>query len=210
MRYFLVFRNLIIFFGVFAFCLDAFAKFAFGVDETESYKYLDGLAEKYGTDKGSSGHNYTMVYAKYFSPIKEARFKFLEIGIWKGSSVRLWESYFPNAELHFIDINPDIIEYHSTRSAYHFVDQSNGPALTRLAESLGGISISSSMMGGIPWASRSEAFTAFSHTLTQEESILLKIFIHLTGESTVVMERLENLWLDQEPVRPFYKSSLMI
>lgn len=107
-------------------------------EETASNKTLDQIALETGTDKSSIYHNYTSVYTQYFAPLQKHPLKFLEIGIYKGDSVRLWEQYFPNAELHFIDIDASNILYWSTRSHYHFVDQSNFTQLTQFAQSIGG------------------------------------------------------------------------
>ncbi len=102
------------------------------------YEYLDQLALAAGTDKSSSFHNYTKVYADYFGPIRKDPILFLELGIYKGNSVKLWESYFPNATLHFIDNTPTYVEYQSERSHYHFIDQTNWYALHDFAKSIGG------------------------------------------------------------------------
>ena len=106
--------------------------------KNEEYLYLDELALLAGTDKSSAFHHYTKVYADYFGPIKNDPLIFLEMGIYKGNSVKLWESYFPHATLHFIDNNPSLIEYDSTRSHYHFIDQTNWEALHTFAKSVGG------------------------------------------------------------------------
>lgn len=109
-----------------------------GTDENKEFLYMDNLALQAGTDKSSAFHNYTEVYSQYLAPLKNKPVKFLEIGIFKGNSVKLWESYFPRAELHFIDINPDRIEYHSSRSQYHFLSQSDAKALKLFGKQVGG------------------------------------------------------------------------
>ena len=38
---------------------------------SEDYHYMDSLAQAANTDKSSSWHNYTRVYAKYFAPLKD-------------------------------------------------------------------------------------------------------------------------------------------
>lgn len=104
-------------------------------DESE-YRYLDELALKndpYGyLGKGSNWHNYTEVYAQYFASLRHKPVKFLEIGIFEGSSVKMWEEYFDNAELHFIDINFSQIKYFSNRSHYHLADQANTADLLKV------------------------------------------------------------------------------
>ncbi len=104
----------------------------------KEYLYLDGLALASGTDKASNHHNYTEIYARYFAPFKEQPIKFLEIGINTGKSVKLWEDYFKNAELHFIDITLQNVEYVSQRSYYHLADQASSYDLLKFIEKTGG------------------------------------------------------------------------
>lgn len=104
----------------------------------KAYEYLDTLAIQAGTDKSSLAHHYTKTYSKYFAPLRKEKIKLLEIGIFYGNSVKLWESYFVNGELHFVDINAERIQYHSNRSHYHFVDQENIAEMQALATNLGG------------------------------------------------------------------------
>ena len=120
--------------------MDAFADYPENMANIRKaeYEYLDRLALAAGTDKSSAFHNYTKVYADFFGPIKNDPLVFMEIGIYKGNSVKLWESYFPNADLHFIDNTPSYIEYHSKRSHYHFIDQTDWYGLHALAQSIGG------------------------------------------------------------------------
>lgn len=108
------------------------------VRDERAYQELDAIALRVNTDKSSAFHNYTKIYADHFAQLRNEPLKFLEIGIYRGHSVQLWEGYFPHAELHFIDITSNLIEYYSTRSHYHFLDQSNVKALHQLAGSLGG------------------------------------------------------------------------
>jgi len=49
----------------------------------------------------------------------------------------MWESYFPNAELHFIDVTDQYLTYRSNRSKYHFFDQSNKQKLQEFAMEIG-------------------------------------------------------------------------
>ena len=92
---------------------------------TESeYNYLDNLMIKHSTDKSSLHHDYSKAYSIFFSPFREKKIKFLEIGIDNCYSVKLWEDYFPQAELHFIDIQTSY-SYKSQRSHYHVADQKN-------------------------------------------------------------------------------------
>lgn len=54
-----------------------------------------------GSDKGSV-HSYLDTYEKLLAPYKESN-KILEIGIFNGHSLRMWEYYFYNAEVYGVD-----------------------------------------------------------------------------------------------------------
>lgn len=99
---------------------------------------LDKFAIKSGTDKSSKFHYYTDIYEGYLSHLQQKAIKFLEIGIYEGASVKMWEDYFPKAELHFIDNNPSIIKYHSKRSNYHFLNQASRGELLNFVNDTGG------------------------------------------------------------------------
>ncbi|HEY5236715.1 MAG TPA: class I SAM-dependent methyltransferase [Rhabdochlamydiaceae bacterium] len=104
----------------------------------EDYRYLDELALAAGADKASNYHNYTEIYARYFAPLKDKPIKFLEIGIYKGNSVRLWEEYFKNAELHFMDITLERVEYSPQRAHFHIADQEKPEDLRMFIQKTGG------------------------------------------------------------------------
>lgn len=107
-------------------------------ESSDEYHYLDNLAIKAGADKNSTYHNYTEVYARYFAGLKEKPIKFLEIGIYQGASVKLWEEYFKNAELHFIDITFQYTQYYSDRSHYHLCNQESPEDLQKFIAKTGG------------------------------------------------------------------------
>lgn len=86
---------------------------------------LSELATKYGTDKGPSCHNYTAVYEQMFEAVRDEPLKILEIGVLDGASLRMWEEYFPNAEIHGIDINPDCKVVADDRITIHIGSQSD-------------------------------------------------------------------------------------
>ncbi len=62
---------------------------------------LDELAIKYGSDKSSLGHNYCPFYENHL-PSNPKRI--LEIGVKDGASLMMWLEYFPNAEVHGLDL----------------------------------------------------------------------------------------------------------
>ena len=111
---------------------------AYSLFNPEEYRILDEIALRTGADKGSHFHNYTEVYSQYFYPLRDQPIRFLEIGLFKGKSARMWEEYFPEASLHFIDCTLDFVEYYSGRSNYYLADQENPADLKRVVEASGG------------------------------------------------------------------------
>lgn len=59
---------------------------------------LDELALKFGTDKGSTGHNYCPIYERLFEAQRHEPVKLLELGVWKGASLQMWAEYFDNPD----------------------------------------------------------------------------------------------------------------
>ncbi|NGX37151.1 MAG: L-olivosyl-oleandolide 3-O-methyltransferase [Chlamydiae bacterium] len=101
------------------------------------YDHMFALGVASSCDKATL-HDYPLVYSEYLSPLKNKPIKLLEIGILHGKSVKLWEDYFPNAELHFIDRSMEYVTYFSKRSHYHLADQGNPEDLKRVIETTGG------------------------------------------------------------------------
>ena len=81
---------------------------------------LTDLADKYGSDKGSSKHRYTELYNMLFQPFRHRKIRFLEMGLQIGGpehgksadrettdlpSVRMWLEYFTKAEIVGLDIS---------------------------------------------------------------------------------------------------------
>jgi len=155
----------------------------FASDYNEQYKYMDELAVKAHTDKSSDHHNYTEIYARCFANMRERPLKFLEIGIYKGNSVKLWEDYFPNAELHFMDITLELAEYVSTRSHYHVANQESPQELHKFIEETGGDFDIIIDDGG--------------HTMNQQITSFENLFPHVKSGGMYVIEDLHTSYWPQ-------------
>ncbi|WP_158923697.1 class I SAM-dependent methyltransferase [Acidisphaera sp. S103] len=94
---------------------------------------LDEIGLKYGTDKASSHHDYLRFYEQFLSPLREEKLNILEIGIFNGASLRMWEEYFSNSTVVGADINGLTRRFARDRVAVEILDQSNIEHLTQLA-----------------------------------------------------------------------------
>lgn len=67
---------------------------------------LELIANKFNCDKGSinNGHRYTDIYFDYWKDIRYSKLNILEIGLWKGASLRTLKEFFPNSSIYGIDI----------------------------------------------------------------------------------------------------------
>lgn len=82
------------------------------------------------TDK-AFWHGYTWEYEKYFAPLKDKYLNILELGIAKGASLRMLETYFKNANIYGIDIN-DAKIYETDRIHIYKGSQSSQEDLERI------------------------------------------------------------------------------
>jgi len=98
--------------------------------------YLDELARKYETDKGGqhfrygggdsdTNHNYCEFYDELFREERDLVRHVLEIGINAGSSLRMWEEYFPNAKIVGLDSDAKCLVHDTDRISCYAADQNN-------------------------------------------------------------------------------------
>lgn len=103
---------------------------------------LDGLATKFGSDKGTkvgNAHGYTAFYSFLFEQFRYRAFSALEIGLLRGGpeaggaldrvgnvtpSINMWLEYFPFARFFGIDIS-DFSKLQSERFLFHKLDLSD-------------------------------------------------------------------------------------
>ena len=98
---------------------------------------LDVFGKRFGTDKSSTHHNYLNFYESYFAPRRYEPLKILEIGVFRGASLKTWEAYFPNAEIVGAEIDPLAQRFQRGRIHIERLDQSNIDELTRVASRQG-------------------------------------------------------------------------
>lgn len=96
--------------------------------------------DRHATDKGSWFHNYGKYYERYMLPFKTRPIRYLEIGVFRGASLRAMRDYFVNATVVVgIDNNPDARLYQDPSKSM-FVEigsQSDAAFLARVNEQYG-------------------------------------------------------------------------
>jgi hypothetical protein len=68
---------------------------------------LDEIALRYGTDKASNHHGYTLIYPQYFESLRDKPITLLEVGVQFGFSIMTWADYFHQGEIFGVDIVQD-------------------------------------------------------------------------------------------------------
>lgn len=95
--------------------------------------HLHNLGLKYNTDKAIP-HNYCDTYETNLSHLKNEPIKFMEIGVFNGSSLKMWEEFFPSSKIIGIDIH-DKKEYDTDRIKTIVGDQSDRNFLNKFNNS---------------------------------------------------------------------------
>jgi hypothetical protein len=91
---------------------------------------LQEIGLKYNTDKAFH-HKYMDFYESNLQHLRQQNISLLEIGYFKGDSIRAWLEYFPNANVHCIDIID--VDFKHERFKYYKISQED-QELTQLFE----------------------------------------------------------------------------
>src|ERR1700722_18692475 len=94
-----------------------------------SLQTLDELGIRRITDKSSLDHDYLDKYERLFAPFRDAPITVLEIGVFDGGSLRLWEDYFPRATIVGINIREACKQHEGGRRIVELASQADGNAM---------------------------------------------------------------------------------
>jgi hypothetical protein len=77
---------------------------------------LTKLGQVFGTDKVDERHTrnglaYTDIYERYLRGWRRQRFTMLELGVYRGDSLRMWNAFFPRAKVVGLDLEPSAAEH---------------------------------------------------------------------------------------------------
>ena len=76
--------------------------FIAGATFLQASESMETLGNKHNTDKIYK-HSYHQIYEDVLTPLRDQTFHMLEIGVLRGASVRMWQDYFPHAQIHGLD-----------------------------------------------------------------------------------------------------------
>ena len=107
----------------------------FGAGESDA-PTLAELCEEHRTDKCGHHHNYVELYDVLLAPLRDRAERVLEIGVLHGDSARLWEDFFPRAQIFGIDI-VDTSEHQTERIHTFVADQADRAQLQRFIDTHG-------------------------------------------------------------------------
>jgi hypothetical protein len=87
-------------------------------------------------------HHYIPIYDSYFSPYRGTEVRFLEIGVSKGGSLRLWRDYFgPDAKIFGIDIDSTCAKFDGVHGEVRIGSQDDTKFLESVINEMGGVDI---------------------------------------------------------------------
>ncbi|MDR1656372.1 MAG: class I SAM-dependent methyltransferase [Deltaproteobacteria bacterium] len=98
---------------------------------------LDNIGRRHGTDKcggGEGRHDYLRKYEFFLGPLRNQNFTFLELGVFKGASLKTWSEFFPQAQIIGADIEPEAAQYRCDNARVIVGDLSQNEFLLTLKE----------------------------------------------------------------------------
>lgn len=95
---------------------------------------LDAIAIKYGTDKSTKVHAYTLSYEHFLADRSVKRI--LEIGVLRGASLRMWREYFAEAGVRVYGIDSEEVHIKNELDCY-LVNQGDKEGLEALLNTIG-------------------------------------------------------------------------
>ena len=76
----------------------------------EAQHILEDIGREEGTDKCSADHDYLKKYEFFLGKFRGQPMTLLELGVYRGDSIRMWCRYFPKAHVVGTDINQNCLK----------------------------------------------------------------------------------------------------
>ena len=101
--------------------------------------------EAFYSNTGSLVHkwqHYLPIYDRHLSRYRGTRVRFLEIGVFRGGSLRMWRKYFGDqATLFGIDVDPRCRRYDGESGSVRIGSQADAEFLRRVVDEMGGVDV---------------------------------------------------------------------
>ena len=97
-------------------------------------KSLSEIFKNHHADK--EDHGYTPIYEEHFEKYREEEINFLEIGVYRGSSIYSWLEYFPKAQIFALDIYDKSDLFSDDRVSFIKMDASDEKSINDLIETV--------------------------------------------------------------------------
>ena len=132
--------------------------------------------------------NYGDIYDKHFAKFRDQPINILEIGVLKGGSMRMWEKYFPKANIFGIDIDEECLQYQSDRTKIFIGDQSDVSFLRNVKAKIPRIDI---------------LIDDGSHRAKDQKTTFEEMYYHIRKPGVYVIEDVElNYWPSKDKDSP--------
>ena len=151
-------------------------------------KTFNELFKEHTGDNILKWSNYGPIYDKHFTPFREQHINILEIGVLKGGSMRMWEKYFPKANIFGIDINEECLQYQSDRTKIFIGDQSDVSFLRNIKAKIPRIDI---------------LIDDGSHRAKDQKITFDEMYYHVSKPGIYLIEDIElNYWPSKDKDKP--------
>jgi hypothetical protein len=98
-------------------------------------QYLELLAKQYNVDKWE--HGFIEIYSNYFHHQRESIKTLLEIGVYKGDSLKMWADYFSCAKIYGWDLKPYTLNEFGINISTFLVNQEDRASIEKFLSVLG-------------------------------------------------------------------------
>lgn len=132
--------------------------------------------------------NYGDIYDKHFAKFRDQPINILEIGVLRGGSMRIWEKYFPKANIFGIDIDEGCLQYQSDRTKIFIGDQSDVSFLRNIKAKIPRIDI---------------LIDDGSHRAKDQKITFDEMYYHVSKPGIYLIEDIElNYWPSKDKDKP--------
>ena len=107
---------------------------------TRPSRSLRDIGFEVGTDK-ITDHRYEPYYERHLATFRDKAFTLLEIGIFRGQSLRMWREYFPKARILGVDNRPQTLNSLPEGCEGFIGDQTDPKFLGSVAKKAGGFDV---------------------------------------------------------------------